>query len=128
MAQVIAALAAGEMPVIVPDPSACAGVRHPSWPQPQAFRDGRPALGVVRRDDRIGTRKVPALAVPLGRHLVRGHQMPFERLELLSVLQAHDVIWEARLVRRHSRGELRWCCRGCACPGTSQCLVRDYGV
>src|SRR5579864_8521167 len=48
--------------------------------------------GVVRRYHRIVAREAPALAVGLGRHIIGGLQMPLEHLQLLPVLQAHDVV------------------------------------
>src|SRR5205823_13763218 len=47
---------------------------------------------VIRRDHRIVRGQFPALAIRLGRHVVRRLQMALQHLELLAVLETDDVI------------------------------------
>src|SRR5262245_22641974 len=50
----------------------------------------RARLRVVRGDHRIARIEAPLLAVLVGRESVMGHQVPFQGLELLSILEADD--------------------------------------
>src|SRR5437868_14096490 len=60
----------------------------------------RPRGGIVRRNHRIVRRQAPLLAVLLRRYVVLGAQVTLERLELLSVLEADDVVGSDRLLDR----------------------------
>ena len=52
--------------------------------------------GVVRGDHRVVRRQTPLLAI-LRRRQIKGSEVPLQRLELLAVLQTHDVIGCNRL-------------------------------
>src|ERR1700722_9664197 len=70
---------------------------------PQSHLLGELGAGgrVVRRHHRIVGRQIPLLAVGLGRHVVLRAQVALERLELLAVLQAHDMVGRDRALDRH---------------------------
>src|SRR5690606_13052111 len=60
--------------------------------KPDFLRE-RPALGsVVRGDHRIVSGKAPFRAIILRGHLIMRHQMATQHLQLLAVLEAHDVV------------------------------------
>src|SRR5215831_5564026 len=59
----------------------------------------RARLRVVRGDHRITRIEAPLLAVLVGREPVMGHQVPFQGLELLSILEADDVFVMNRFLR-----------------------------
>src|SRR3712207_3223784 len=61
----------------------------------------RARLRVVRGDHRIVDRKAPFLAILLRGHVVLGPEVALERLELLPVLEADDVIWRHGLLHWH---------------------------
>src|SRR4029079_1794728 len=61
----------------------------------------RSRLRIIGGDHRIVRRQAPFLAVLLGRHAVLGTQMALERLELLAVFQADDVLRRNRFLDRN---------------------------
>jgi len=70
-------------------------------PNPICFGQSAALLGVIGRSSVIG-RQIPALAVLLGRHFIRSHQMPFQHLQALpSSRQTSN--WGYRFLRRHRR-------------------------
>src|SRR3569832_2715394 len=54
--------------------------------------EARPSRRIVWRHHRIVCRQAPFVAIFLGRHIVVRAQVPLERLELLAVLEADDVV------------------------------------
>ena len=56
---------------------------------------------VARGHHRIIVRQPPLGAVGLGLHAIGRQKVPFQHLQLLSVLQAHDVVGKDRLLDRH---------------------------
>src|ERR1700692_1733570 len=64
--------------------------------EPHLLGESRSRRSVVWRHHRIVCRKTPLFAVLLGRQVIVGAQMPFERLELLPVLKANNVVREDR--------------------------------
>src|ERR1700732_102177 len=58
--------------------------------EPHLLGKLRAGLGVFRRHHRIIGRQTPFLAILLRRHAVARAQVPLERLEFVSVFQAHE--------------------------------------
>lgn len=69
------------------------------------LRQCRACGGVVRGHHRIVRRKPPFGAVFVRRQAVVGGQMPLQRLKLLPVLQADDVMWRHLFLDGHCRLE-----------------------
>ena len=63
----------------------------------------RPGRGVVRRHHRIRWVQRPLFAILIRRKVVVSHQMPLQRLELLSVFEADNIVVMYRAFRIDSR-------------------------
>src|SRR5260370_20326533 len=75
----------------------------PLLTEPHLFGEVRASCCIVRRHHRIVRRQSPFLAVVLRRHVVLRAQMALERLELLSVLEADDIVRRDRLLDGYRR-------------------------
>src|SRR5262249_57685470 len=75
----------------------------PLLAEPHLLGEVRTSRRIVRRHHRIVGRQSPFLAVLLRRHVVLRAQMPLERFELLSILEADDVFRRHRLLARAAR-------------------------
>src|SRR6202795_3999080 len=64
--------------------------------EPHLLGKLRAGLGVFRRHHWIIGRQAPLLAILLRRHAVARAQVPFERLELVSIFQADDMFGRDR--------------------------------
>src|SRR5690606_11216691 len=60
-------------------------------------------IGIVRSHHRIIGRKLPATTVLLRGHAVLAGKMPLQRLELLAILQADEMVGRHRLADRNRR-------------------------
>src|SRR5262249_685027 len=81
----------------------------PSFPPPAAkpplLGKLRPRRGVVWGHHRVIVRQIPLFAVLLRRKIVVRAQMPLQRLELLSILQTHDVVRRHRFLECNCRAQ-----------------------
>lgn len=68
--------------------------------QPIGLGEGRTRGGVVGRHHWVVLWQIPLGSVLIWRH-AKASQMPFQRLELLAVIQADEEIRRDRLLDRH---------------------------
>ena len=73
------------------------------------LRKARTVAGVVRRHHGVVGRQPPFFPVLPRGHPVPSLQVPLEQLQLLSVLQADDVVWEHRSADWHGWRQWRRC-------------------
>src|SRR5690242_4274114 len=73
----------------------------PPLPKAHALGEVGARCRVVRSDHRIIVRQAPFLAIFLGREIVMRAQVPLQRFELLTVLEADDVFGRHRLFDSH---------------------------